>query len=831
MASVSGTNSSYSSLSSQIRGYGGLASGLDRDTLIEQMTSGTRAKIAKQKQQQTKLEWQQTAMRDITSKIYNFTNNYTSFSSPNNLMSSNLFSRNQVTAVGENSKYVSVTGTAASAENMSIARVKQLASNASLTTGTVSARALQTQAMKLGEGGKLSEKSAVSTIVGDAFYLKYGNQNYTVKLEDTEDFDYTDPAKAIDAINKALEKIEIGSGTSAQKMSDIVKVELDGDKVKFSVDESKAHGNTVQLNGGTGNILQDLGFLKEDQNFSDLTDEEKTITAKGLTGKNDAKLTEEKTLAERLSGSNISFKYNGEAKWVTLDDYKSDNTIEDVQKDLQKKLDEAFGKGRIEVTAEKDGTSGDFTGQLSFKTIKPGKTGNDKVDSSSTLSITAGAGIVGTSGTFGILAGSSNRVNMSANLANAGFENSEALKELETDKDGNYNLTINGKKVEGITKDSTVKEIVDKINSTEGIGVTVAYQEMSDRFVVTATGKGASGEIKFDEAGDDETENIAKYLFGDPASSKIGGIPQSTYKEGQDAVLSVKYPGSADEVEITRGSNTFTLDGLDITLKGAFGYTETGDVDKTAEAITFDATVNADKTVEAVKGMVDAYNEILELVNSSVKTKPARDSSNNGYDPLTDEQKAEMSESQIEKWEEKAKQGILFGDMDLRMMADNLRTMINSGNSTELSSMGITVSTNYSDNGKLVFDETKFRTALQKDPEAVRNAFTKAASTDENGNSVQGGLMVKMKSVMDKYGSMTGATKGILVERAGSIYAPTSVLSNSFQKRIDSIGEYIDRLQNRLETETDRYISQFTSLETLISQMNNQSSYLSSMFA
>lgn len=58
MASVSGSNSSYSSLSSQIRGYGGLASGLDRDTLIEQMTSGTRAKIAKQGQQKTKLEWQ-----------------------------------------------------------------------------------------------------------------------------------------------------------------------------------------------------------------------------------------------------------------------------------------------------------------------------------------------------------------------------------------------------------------------------------------------------------------------------------------------------------------------------------------------------------------------------------------------------------------------------------------------------------------------------------------------------------------------------------------------------------------------------------------------------
>ena len=89
--------------------------------------------------------------------------------------------------------------------------------------------------------------------------------------------------------------------------------------------------------------------------------------------------------------------------------------------------------------------------------------------------------------------------------------------------------------------------------------------------------------------------------------------------------------------------------------------------------------------------------------------------------------------------------------------------------------------------------------------------------------------MVSMKSVMDKYGSTTGATKGILIERAGSIYAPTSVMSNSLQ--IDQIDDYIERLQDKLETETDRYISQFTSLETLISQMNNQSSYLSSMFA
>ena len=241
MAGVSGSSSSYSSLSSQIRGYGGLASGLDRDTLIEQMTAGTRSKIAKQGQQKTKIEWQMEAMRDITSKIYGFTSNYTSYASSNNLLSSTLFSRNLVTAVGANSKYVSVSGTANAAENMSIAGIKQLASNAKLTTGTVSNRKLDSGMMMVGTNGELSVETEVSTIAGDAFYIKYGNKNYTVKLPDTDDYNYSmennpDTGKpyAIESIQKALDNVTIGSGTDAQKLGDIVKVEMDGAKVKFT---------------------------------------------------------------------------------------------------------------------------------------------------------------------------------------------------------------------------------------------------------------------------------------------------------------------------------------------------------------------------------------------------------------------------------------------------------------------------------------------------------------------------------------------------------------------------------------------------------------------
>ena len=78
---MSTISSVSSNLTSSIRGFGGLASGLDRDTLIEQFTAGTRSKIAQQKQKQQKLQWTQEAIRNITDKIYDFTNSFTSYSS------------------------------------------------------------------------------------------------------------------------------------------------------------------------------------------------------------------------------------------------------------------------------------------------------------------------------------------------------------------------------------------------------------------------------------------------------------------------------------------------------------------------------------------------------------------------------------------------------------------------------------------------------------------------------------------------------------------------------------------------------------------------------
>ena len=134
--------------------------------------------------------------------------------------------------------------------------------------------------------------------------------------------------------------------------------------------------------------------------------------------------------------------------------------------------------------------------------------------------------------------------------------------------------------------------------------------------------------------------------------------------------------------------------------------------------------------------------------------------------------------------------------------------------------MGIT--TSYSDGvTTLQVDEDALRDALSSDPDGVRDAFT---STTGNG-----GLMVNVSKVISDYASTTGATKGILVQKAGSAYSPLSLLTNNIQDQIDEYDNQITRWQDKLSDQVDYYTRMFTRLEQLTSTMNSQSSMISSM--
>ncbi len=781
MASIGGLSGSTSNSLSGLKGYGGLASGLDRDSLIESMTQGTTSKIYKQQQKKTSLQWEQTAIRNITDKMIAFSDKYLStYSSSTNLFSSTFWGRNNISVLGSNSKYVSVSGSSSTADTLSILGVKQLAKKAQMTSGSAASDGI----LKTGKID-LSDQKA-ENLEGKTIEINYGDKNYTVTLPSGSDYKYDSVDNIVKSLNKAFENVELDGG---KKLNDVLAVETKGDRIVFK--DKVNNGNIFKLTGGTA--LSHLGFKdKPDSEFKEMD-----ITSAGLESVRN--ITEDDIFTktpfiDRIAGKELTFTYNGVSKSIKLpekDALNNGNILDTLRTSMQKQLDDAFGDGRIKVSAN--------SGGLQFKTTVPGG-GND---TSSVLSVSSGsAGLLGENGALNMNYGESNRVNMEAKISESG---------LITFKEGTTfpaTITINGVDDIKVEESDTVRTLMDKINNSDA-GVEVNYQNSSDKFVFTSKKDGASGKISV--GGDFEN------IFGTSFNKT----------DGQDAIVAVKYAGSDKEVEIVRDSNSFKIDGMTISVNGEFGYKAGAggklELDKTSDPVTFDAKVDEDKIVETIKKMVEEYNEIIELVGKETGTKPNRD-----YEPLTSAQKAEMSESEIEAWEEKAKEGLLFNDNDLKGLSNSLRFVVSTADQAALKKLGITTSSTASDNGKLSFDESAFRAALKTDPEGIREMFTKERTVDENGVATGvNGIAVNMKSAFDKYAKTLGEPKGILIERAGSIKSPASITQNSLYKQIEQIDERISDLQDLLEMEQDRYIKQFTALESVIAQMNSQSGWLS----
>ncbi len=237
-----------------------------------------------------------------------------------------------------------------------------------------------------------------------------------------------------------------------------------------------------------------------------------------------------------------------------------------------------------------------------------------------------------------------------------------------------------------------------------------------------------------------------------------------------------------------------------------------------ASAVSFTTAADSDKIVDTIKKFAEDYNAMVKEIKDAYATLPLQKSNGASYEPLTSDELEGMSETEIKNYEEKAKQGLLFGDRDLSNLYNQLTNSFNSN--TALKKIGIEVS--YSNGlSTLTVNEEKLRAALDSDPEQVQEAFTSAAG---NGKT----MMESMKETLDRYGSVVG-TKGILVDRAGSSKAASTLLTNTMQKTIDNFETQIQKWTDKMTDQVDRYTRQFSQLEQLIAQMNAQSSSLSGL--
>ncbi|WP_199616743.1 flagellar filament capping protein FliD [Paenibacillus alkalitolerans] len=358
-------------------------------------------------------------------------------------------------------------------------------------------------------------------------------------------------------------------------------------------------------------------------------------------------------------------------------------------------------------------------------------------------------------------------------------------------------FSLNGKTVT-IESGDSLNSVIEKIN--RDTNVTAFYDSVTGKVSIVSknTGKvnGAAGnEDKISLSGD-FLSNTLKIAAG-----------------SAEEVAAVNADVTINGIRTERTGNTFDVNGVTITLNTAGGA-----------AAIIEVKTNTDAIINSIAEFIDAYNEMNTLLYDKLNEQKFRD-----YPPLTDEQRKELSENEIELWEEKAKSGLLRRDTILEQTFDRLRydasgSVSNGSKYNMLSTIGIETG-NYLEHGRLILkNEEKLRKAVEEDPQAVLALFTADGNGDSDNSDV--GIMERMYTNLEK-------TLKDFSDKAGtSRFSDLSGFNeNSLMGRqLQDIDNRLNQMLDRLKDVEDRYYRQFSAMETAIQRFNSQSAYLASQF-
>ena len=423
---------------------------------------------------------------------------------------------------------------------------------------------------------------------------------------------------------------------------------------------------------------------------------------------------------------------------------------------------------------------------------------------------------------------------------------------------------INNVKVEiDKEKDKTASEKVASINKAlKGSGVTAKYSEFSNGIVFTTDKLGADQSITVSDV-KTTTENSDFYtgleenynkIISDEDKKKFevkvagqtinvdlsGGFSKEKINEamkekgiyiseGENGSYNVTYPENS--IQKAQGSNCEAIirkDGQEYKVSGSNSNSITldGVTFKFNSVTTEEVKITGKTDTKAIKDklvkFVDDYNKIMEKLNTLINEKRDKD-----YMPLTEAQKEEMTDKQIELWEKKVKEGQLSRDSDLIRIRNSMKNAMSSlsgGTGESLAAFGIKPVSDYNGNknGTFTIDEEALNKALENDIENVMNTFIASSKNDSDKGALQ-----KLKSIFD---TETQSSTSALIKKAGMEGSSTSS-NNTLSNKIKKYEEKISRMETIFSTKQQALYSKYARLETLMNNLNSQSSYLTSMFS
>ena len=349
-----------------------------------------------------------------------------------------------------------------------------------------------------------------------------------------------------------------------------------------------------------------------------------------------------------------------------------------------------------------------------------------------------------------------------------------------------------------IDQTTTLKSLAAQFSK---MGVAASYDEKQGRFFVNSAESGAAYDFTLTA---DNTDAVSKLGLDAASATKV---------DAADAI--VVYNGATFQ----QSSNNFSLNGLNFTINDVTtAKDEQGNIKDNPIRMT--VSTDTDTIYKAVKDFVKEYNSLIKEMSTLYNADRAKN-----YEPLTSDEKENMSEKEIEEWEQKIKSSLLRRDDTVNSLMSTMRTTLNKSveytntngetKRYSLASFGINTG-KWNEYGQLHINgdsddadykdyDDKLRAAIEEDPDALIQTLS----------TLGGELYTNFQKAMK-----------------GSDYSSALTFYNDKQMdtEISSYDDKIKKLQEKMNDVEDRYYKQFAAMESALAKLQSSQSSLSSLF-
>lgn len=374
--------------------------------------------------------------------------------------------------------------------------------------------------------------------------------------------------------------------------------------------------------------------------------------------------------------------------------------------------------------------------------------------------------------------------------------------------------------------------------SNSGANVQGGYDTVNDSFSLYNKTSGSANKIGLKANNEASAELLNKLHLAsyDGQTNTLGNEIRFTKDTLTEAAVGTNAKATIDGKTYESDTNKLNVANVIYNFNGVSAK----NADGTYQASTISVSQDTDKIVDNVKKFVETYNTLIDSLNTKY-----REEKNTDYKPLTKKQESEMTESQINKWNEKAKSGLLYHDNNIYSIISDMREALytevdavdtvltdargNKYSYNSMSSIGITSSTNQ---GHITLDEEKLKKALTEDPDCVYQLF----ASDQDSTYISGSTN---KNQSDTYTSKsdylnTGIANRLYNSMTTNIrnlesYAGTSKETDDesyLGKLITNMNTKMTSFQTLMKSYESKLYKKYDAMEVALSKLGAQLSYI-----